>query len=359
MDRRKFLKYAGATAAVVGASALGLNYLTEQSPSIIGQTSPTTLTPRLSTTNVPSTASSESFQLASLEGKLFFDYNGNGKQDTGEPPLAGALIRLDDNAGNVVAQSLTDSSGDYALEDFRAGSYKLHVEADKKFHYMCRSTDEFTTVSEGYDVLLDRSQRADIGLMEGYLTMITSSKTNFVIDRYYDHNPDPNAYLWWNGQRGFDKDLPRGYSPNHPGIDYSMSEGNILLAQAPGTCRSGEDQGGKYIFITHPNGFMTSHGHISKSLVEDGAFVSRGQPIAISGKSGANTEAANYPHDHVGLYFNNRNAIDQYSPKFNMSSQYAGYYDGANGYAWIQSTVSSSPNLDNYWTVFDNPQFFD
>jgi hypothetical protein len=90
MDSRRFLKYAGATAAVVGASALGLNYLTEQSPSITSQTSPTTLTPRLSTTIASPTSSSELVQLASLHGRLFFDYNGNGVQD-GEEPV-GALF---------------------------------------------------------------------------------------------------------------------------------------------------------------------------------------------------------------------------------------------------------------------------
>jgi hypothetical protein len=32
MDRRRFLKYAGATAAVVGVSALGLDYVLRPSP---------------------------------------------------------------------------------------------------------------------------------------------------------------------------------------------------------------------------------------------------------------------------------------------------------------------------------------
>jgi len=52
MDRRKFLKYAGATGAVVGASALGLNYLSkpQSAPPSQGTTTAT------ATTTAPSTA---------------------------------------------------------------------------------------------------------------------------------------------------------------------------------------------------------------------------------------------------------------------------------------------------------------
>jgi len=52
MDRRKFLKYAGATGAVVGASALGLNYLSkpQSAPPSQGTTTAT------ATTTLPSTA---------------------------------------------------------------------------------------------------------------------------------------------------------------------------------------------------------------------------------------------------------------------------------------------------------------
>jgi len=352
MDRRRFLKYAAATMAVVGASALGLDYFLNPRFSNLPQTT---------TSSVPivSTLSSQIVptQTYSVKGRVFFDYSGNGKQDGEEPAVPKAKVQLRDSLGNVIAEADTDSSGDYHV-DIPAGNYRFSIKPnDPKFRHTCTSPAEFRPITDGYDLAVTGPETFDIGLMEGYLTMIASAQTNFVIDRFFDHDPNPNTYLWWNGQRGFDKDLPRGYSPNHPGIDYFMSEGNILLAQAPGTCRSGEDEGGKYIFVTHPNGYMTSHGHISKSLVEDGTFVSRGQPVAVSGKSGATTEAANYTHDHVGLYFDNRYAIDQYSPEFNMTSQYAGYYDGAKGYAWIPSTVDASPNLENHWTKYNDPQY--
>jgi len=95
MNRRRFLKYAGATAAAVGASALGLSYISQQSPSMVSPTASTTSTARELTTTSSSLSSSlssstEAIQLASLQGKLFFDYNGNGVQDAGEPAVQGA-----------------------------------------------------------------------------------------------------------------------------------------------------------------------------------------------------------------------------------------------------------------------------
>jgi len=116
MNRRRFLKYAGATAAVVGASTLGLDYLSKQSPSSVTPTTSTTTTRQLTTTSSVSNTSTQTTQLASLQGRLFFDYNGNGIQDGEEPPVAGALVQLKDSTGTVIAETLTDSSGDYKLD---------------------------------------------------------------------------------------------------------------------------------------------------------------------------------------------------------------------------------------------------
>jgi hypothetical protein len=147
LNRRKFLKYAGTSAAVVGASALGLNYFSQQSPLMMISTTSTTLVPRRTTTSVSLSTSTESVQLASLQGGLFFDYNGNGVQDGEEPAVTGAAIQLRDLVGAIIAETFTDSSGDYKLEDIKAGSYRVRVVADKRFGYMCMSPSEFGKVS--------------------------------------------------------------------------------------------------------------------------------------------------------------------------------------------------------------------
>jgi len=115
---------------------------------------------------------------------LFFDFNGNGKQDAEEPAVAGTLVELRNNVGVVIAQALSDSSGHYRLEDARTGSYSIHVRADlfsdKKFRYMCRSAEEVTQIAKGYNVILSEpSSQMNIGLIEGFLTLPFRKGTKF------------------------------------------------------------------------------------------------------------------------------------------------------------------------------------
>ncbi|MCM8798040.1 MAG: carboxypeptidase-like regulatory domain-containing protein, partial [Candidatus Omnitrophica bacterium] len=112
-----------------------------------------------------------------------------------EPAISKAKVYLKDNTGKVIAEAITDSSGDYKLEDVPAGSYRLYVEADKKFRYMCRSREEFRAVKEGYDVLLEESSKMDIGLMEGFLTSpFYKNRSTFV--SYVDLDPTKGIRDW-------------------------------------------------------------------------------------------------------------------------------------------------------------------
>ena len=68
MDRRRFLKYAGATAAVVGGSALGLDYYLRQSPTIGNTVTLTSTTRGLTSTESLSSIRSPSSTTTSAEG---------------------------------------------------------------------------------------------------------------------------------------------------------------------------------------------------------------------------------------------------------------------------------------------------
>jgi len=209
MNRRRFLKYVRVTAAVAGASALSLDYFSRRSPSITGSTASVTATTRRTTAS-----SDTSSQLASLRGRLFFDHNGNGVQDGEEPSVPGVLVQLKDYVyGKVVAETLTDSSGDYGFEDIKVrysgmDYVYLHLSVgDSRLRYMCRSSGEFRAVTDDYGVPLQENVRMDVGLMEGFLTLPMSGKSRYEIDRFYDRNPDPDKYLWWNGRSGYDRGL--------------------------------------------------------------------------------------------------------------------------------------------------------
>jgi hypothetical protein len=102
LNRRRFLKYAGVGAAVVGASALGLDYLL--SPQLAIRT--TSSTSSLGTTTTSSSLTSSSLSESSLSSTLssatssnvynrlsfFFDPNLNGKKDQEETILTNLKV---------------------------------------------------------------------------------------------------------------------------------------------------------------------------------------------------------------------------------------------------------------------------
>jgi murein DD-endopeptidase MepM/ murein hydrolase activator NlpD len=82
-------------------------------------------------------------------------------------------------------------------------------------------------------------------------------------------------------------------------VDLGTPTGTSVMAAASGTVivarPSGYNGGyGEYIVIQHPNGTQTVYGHLSKLYVTDGAHVSQGQTIALSGNTGNSTG----PHLH-------------------------------------------------------------
>ncbi|MGA8904630.1 MAG: SdrD B-like domain-containing protein [Candidatus Bathyarchaeia archaeon] len=172
MNRRRFLKYVGATAVVVGASVLELDYLLS-TPQIPGQQTVQNQPPpssSLTRTSVSSTSSSPA-QLASLQGRLCFDYNGNGILDTGEPTLDDIILKLQGSDGKAIAEAVTDSQGYYKLLGPQE-RYKLLIYPDQRFRYTFQSAEEFRPVEEGYEIVLNGPKQMDIGLAEGFLTLL-------------------------------------------------------------------------------------------------------------------------------------------------------------------------------------------
>jgi hypothetical protein len=360
MNRRRFLRYAGATAAVVGASALGLNYFSNKSPSV-SRTTSTNVTGKLTT--VSSSTSTGSVQLASLQGRLFFDYNGNDKQDGEEPAVVGALVQLKDDAGKVVADGLTDSSGDYKLEDIKAGFYRLYVGvdhfSDKRLSYMCTSPDEFRAVTDDYRLSIREGTLMDVGLMEGFLTLPLVLNTTYKVGRYYDWDPAIGHVKWWNGKAyNWTNAQGKGADDNHTGTDFDAREGAQVVAPAPGTILSagvGPNPESLAIDVQHDLGFKTSYNHLSKTLVSAGQRVSRGQTIGLVGSTGTF-----YSHLHFELYqpwSEGPVIFDPYRPTFTTAEDQSGCWalKGREQY-WLHLSPDNNPNLMNYWTKDNDPR---
>jgi len=366
MNRRRFLKCAVATTTAVGASALGLDYISRQSPSTTSPTESTATTARelTTTSSYLSTSlgsSTEAIQLASLQGRLFFDYNGNGVQD-GEEPAAGASVQLKDDAGSIIAEALTDSSGDYKLGDVKSGKYILHLEADKRFRYMCRSPAEFNAVTEGYRVSLESSMTLDIGLMEGFLTLPFKKGTEFRQSIYVDLDPSAAVKDWKGGNFTYD---------GHKGIDYDMPQGQQIVATAPGTIIEAEDgfpnnprasdpnlglrEDGNRVIIDHRNGFRSIYAHLHSGLKvnprpltlscgdsDNLEKVERGQVIALSGNTGTKTMG---PHLHFQI-----NEYDTCGDWGHPLDPFRDLYYGRHGLAPWSDSVS-------LWTKENDPQY--
>jgi protocatechuate 3,4-dioxygenase beta subunit len=64
---------------------------------------------------------------ASLGDRVWFDFNNNGAQDSGEAGLSGVAVELVDGAGNVLAANSTTSTGLYGFSNLLAGTYTVRV----------------------------------------------------------------------------------------------------------------------------------------------------------------------------------------------------------------------------------------
>ncbi len=94
----------------------------------------------------------------------------------------------------------------------------------------------------------------------------------------------------------------------HTGLDIAAPEGTKIRAVYSGrVTKIGEDdRAGKYIFITHDDGFVTFYCHCSEILAEEGANIRQGETVAKVGSTGWSTG----PH----LHFEVRKDNIRYNP---------------------------------------------
>ncbi len=103
---------------------------------------------------------------------------------------------------------------------------------------------------------------------------------------------------------------------NHPGIDVVTDENESIKACLSGTVvYSGFTRADGYILVLdHGNGFMSIYKHARKSLKKAGTKVQLGDPIAIVGNTGENSDG---PHLHFELWYDQKpvNPEDYFSFK--------------------------------------------
>ncbi len=89
----------------------------------------------------------------------------------------------------------------------------------------------------------------------------------------------------------------------HTGLDIAAPSGTKIRAVYNGrVLKTGEDsRAGKYIFLTHHDGYVTFYCHCSEILAETGAVIRQGETIAKVGSTGWSTG----PHLHFEVRKNN------------------------------------------------------
>ena len=346
-----------------------------------------TFTPTASPTPEP-TNTSTAVPTYTLSGTVFFDYNGNGLRDEGEPPVEGVAIRV---AG---LRTTSAPDGSYSLAGMPAGSQQVYVQSPTQepataFRYINKllgwvdiAAYEMNGVSVAAQRLPDTEVQPmdqplvvnsseglsfDVALMQGLLTLpfIRSQVPDPFIWNYFDvlnnqlvcesirRDGVSLSYDGTYNQIG-DPFVPvAGAGDAHTGLDYAVPVGKYVLHAAPTsvvfliadevvhTMFPDPDDPGRMV--------KNTYSHLDRPLVELNQTVHRGQIVALSGDSGEDNTFPGYgtrkvPQLHFDLSLTTPERCTQYLDPYRTT--FAGPYPG--GYSG--SEVS-------YWTVDNSPRF--
>ena len=173
--------------------------------------------------------------IGSLGDYVWYDKNGNGVQETGEPPIAGVEVELLNSGGTVIATTTTDVNGFYLFGKLVSGTYQVRFIEPTGYN-------GFTAANKGTNDKLD-SDVTPSGL--SHLITIDITKTDTL-----RNNPQVDAGLLKFGSLGdfvwFDK--------NADGIQDIAEVGvpnmTIYLLDASGNKLDSTqtDANGKYLF---------------------------------------------------------------------------------------------------------------
>lgn len=127
---------------------------------------------------------------------------------------------------------------------------------------------------------------------------------------YISGRPVSNKDAWISSPFGIRSDPFTGRLRLHKGIDIAGYTGMPIIAVAAGiVTASGKRSGyGFVIEINHGRGLITRYAHAKSLIVSIGAFVKKGQVIAVMGNTGRSTG----PHVHYEVIKNGRQVDPNY-----------------------------------------------
>ncbi len=166
---------------------------------------------------------------------------------------------------------------------------------DKRLNYALTlaSTDSLDSTAAIYDSL--RKSKGNKIPIEGSILLIYEKLFG---------GASSDSLLFINPIDGI---IGRKFNPmkGHLGIDYSVARGTLIIAPANGTIifANHTTENGNVLIIQHKNNYLTMFKHCSALLKTVRENVVQGEPIALSGNTGTNT---NGPHLHFEIWKNSK-----------------------------------------------------
>jgi hypothetical protein len=137
-------------------------------------TSPVTPTPTTTPTPV----------LGQVGNQLFFDNNNNGIFDAGDTPITNVVVGLYNASGTLIAQTTTNSSGQYLFSNLPLGCYKVGVISGVPAGYSSTHllggglSDNTAKNPAGYDICITGAATSNMTGDFGYYKPTTSSSSS-------------------------------------------------------------------------------------------------------------------------------------------------------------------------------------
>lgn len=166
---------------------------------------------------------------------------------------------------------------------------------DKRLNYALTlaKTDSLDSTAAIYDSL--RKSKGNRIPVEGSILLIFEKLLNDIFsDSIFFINPiDGIIGKKFNPEKG------------HLGIDYSVSEGTLVIAPANGTIifANHTTNNGNVLIIQHKENYLSIFKHCAALLKSVRENVVQGEPIALSGNTGINTSG---PHLHFEIWKNSK-----------------------------------------------------
>jgi murein DD-endopeptidase MepM/ murein hydrolase activator NlpD len=180
--------------------------------------------------------------------------------------------------------------------------------------YQIKNGDSLTKISASFsvplEVILDVNDIKSDVLKAGETLFIPGARMNDMdlrlsLGELFIY-PVQSRYI--TSPYGMRKDPISGALNFHTGIDFRANTGATVMAALDGVVSVVTENWlyGKYIIITHDNGYKTLYGHLNSYSVKQGDRVARGKKIGEAGNTGYSTGS----HLHFTVYDRNNKTIN-------------------------------------------------